>query len=387
MSYEYCRLIPYTTSVFCLPHRQATDIHPLNLGKALAKLPAEDREVDNNVTRQLLNKLQDMRYNPAANKHAGRPKNKEKLPAGASYTCFGDQVTVGLAVDEPEAGASGIRAKARATVSKRGDARDSSSHSSSDFSTSEDENSSDQERSRKVQNIIQILSKKSATAKKTTAMKRIRQEEEDLDEKVEESDEDQQAEAVQVAVEEAVQVDAEPEEADQPEALQTSKAGQPAAKKASKQDQPAQDQFVPNSYVVAVYDGDWFVAQVVDKTGEPEADAGEQYLFLNFMERLGDSLKWPRRLDMLNTLKEDVLFVCEPPTVSSKSSSSRSVTYTLSKATFKKAKNMFLLYQASYLTKMNLKLCFYGTSCFSVVGGIKRHFKSWILISIRTFSL
>jgi hypothetical protein len=363
---------------------EATGIHPLNLGKALAKLPAEDRDVDNNVTRQLLNKLQDMRYNPAANKHAGRPKNKEKLPAGASYTCFGDQVTVGLAVDEPEAGPSGIRAKARATVSKRGDARDSSSDSSSDFSTSEDEDSSDQERSRKVQNIIQRLSKK------TTAMKRIRQEEEDLDEKVEESeesDEDEQEEAVQVAVEEAVQVDAEPEEADQPEALQTSKAGQPAAKKASKRDQPAQDQFVPNSYVVAVYDGDWFVAQVVDKTGEPEADAGEQYLFLNFMERLGDSLKWPRRLDMLNTLKEDVLFVCEPPTVSSKSSSSRSVTYTLSKATFKKAKNMFLLYQASYLTKMNLKLCFYGTSCFSVVGGIKRHFKSWILISIRTFSL
>jgi hypothetical protein len=144
---------------------------------------------------------------------------------------------------------------------------------------------------------------------------------------------------------------------------------------------------VPNSYVVAAYDGDWFVVQVVDKTGEPEADAGEQYLYLNFMEQLGDSLKWPRRLDMLNTLKEDVLFVCEPPTVSSKSSSSRSVTYTLSKATFKKAKNMFLLYQASYLTKLNLKLCFYGMSCFSVVGGIKRHFKSWILISIRTFSL
>jgi hypothetical protein len=43
--------------------------------------------------------------------------------------------------------------------------------------------------------------------------------------------------------------------------------------------------------VFVVDDGDWFVAQVVDKTGELEAGTEESYLYLNFMEWLGDSLK------------------------------------------------------------------------------------------------
>ncbi len=65
---------------------EATGIHPLNLEKDLVKLPAEDKEVDSKVTWLQLNKLQEMRYSPTAYKHAGRPKNKEKLPAGASCT-------------------------------------------------------------------------------------------------------------------------------------------------------------------------------------------------------------------------------------------------------------------------------------------------------------
>jgi hypothetical protein len=223
------------------------------------------------------------------------------------------------------------------------------SESSSDFSSSEDEDSSDEERSRRVQTILERLSKKSDRVKKTIAKKRSwedGEEEEQNDEEEEGGDIDQLD-----TVNESQQNDEEEEgDVDQP------------ADQTSEPDQPAQDQFLPDSYVVAVYDEDWFVAQVVNKTGEPEADMGDQYVYLNFMERLGDSLKWPRRLDMLNTLKQDVLFVCEPPTVSSRSSSSRSVTYTLSKATIKKAKEMFILHQAYYPTIMNLILCFHRVS-------------------------
>jgi hypothetical protein len=57
---------------------------------AIGKLPAEDREVDNNVTLQLLNRLLEVRCSPFTNKHAGCPKNKEKLLAWALYTCSGD---------------------------------------------------------------------------------------------------------------------------------------------------------------------------------------------------------------------------------------------------------------------------------------------------------
>jgi hypothetical protein len=77
-------------------------LYPFSLEKALAKLPEEERDVESNVQRQLLQQLSAMRYNQPATTHANRPKKKEKLPPGASYTCVGIGGEVGLPVDEDE---------------------------------------------------------------------------------------------------------------------------------------------------------------------------------------------------------------------------------------------------------------------------------------------
>jgi hypothetical protein len=58
--------------------------------------------------------------------------------------------------------------------------------------------------------------------------------------------------------------------------------------------------------VVAVYDEDWYVGQVMEKEGKPEAEEGDEYLFINFMMRTArDKLQWPQRIDHLNVLKAD----------------------------------------------------------------------------------
>jgi hypothetical protein len=53
------------------------------------------------------------------------------------------------------------------------------------------------------------------------------------------------------------------------------------------------------------------VAQVLEKEGEPEAEAGEDYVLVSFMERTGtraELLKWPMRTDILNVLKVSLIF-------------------------------------------------------------------------------
>jgi hypothetical protein len=65
-----------------------------------------------------------------------------------------------------------------------------------------------------------------------------------------------------------------------------------------------------------------------------------------------DHFKWPDKADKLNTLKEDVLFACGAPNPSKVTSSSRSITYSLSKSEQKKANSMILSYKAYYHIKM-----------------------------------
>jgi len=68
----------------------ATGIFPLDPERVLRKLPA-DRGHDANaataVEAQLLKKLSTMRYSQGKNARAKRPSNKDRLPAGESYTC------------------------------------------------------------------------------------------------------------------------------------------------------------------------------------------------------------------------------------------------------------------------------------------------------------
>jgi hypothetical protein len=61
-------------------------------------------------------------------------------------------------------------------------------------------------------------------------------------------------------------------------------------------------EYPPGAYVVAVYQEEWYVGQVME--GETEAEKGDEYIFINFMMRTtGEKLQWPRRLDLINVLK------------------------------------------------------------------------------------
>ncbi len=115
--------------------------------------------------------------------------------------------------------------------------------------------------------------------------------------------------------------------------------------------------YLPSSFLVAVYGEDWFVGEVRDKEWEPEAEESENFVFISFMKcTAGDLLQWPKRLDLLNVLKDDILFSCQAPTPSRATSSSRSTTFSLSKSDLKRANNLFILYKVYYPTKTLLYL-------------------------------
>jgi hypothetical protein len=266
---------------------ETTGLYPLSLERALSKLPAEPVEVESAVQRQLLKKLNNMRYHTPPNTHAGRPKKKEKLPAGASYTC-------NLVEDSSDEDAPAVSRTGFKRGGPSGDSTDSSEYSS--------ESSDEEERREAVQSIVARLEKK-----------RTQFEMEEYNDEPEEQEcaQDPQQEPILAPLQES--------------AVDTAL------------------EFPPDSYIVAMYQGDWYVGQIMAKEGEPEAEEDDRYLLVSFMERTsGDLLKWPRRSDILNVLKEDILFACEPPTPCAATSSSRSVTYSLSRAESKKAKNLFM---------------------------------------------
>ena len=222
------------------------------------------------VQQQLIDRLAKLRYNPPPTTQAQRPKKKDKLPAGEAYTCGRSDV-----------GEQPLPATRRRTR------RESSNSDSSVYSH---ESSGEEDRRQAVGKILKKLGEK-------------RPHEEEEEESLSEEDEE--------AAEEIEQ-----EEEQGGKDLQE--------KQLEAQVQVPASVYLPGSYIVALYQGDWYVGQLMDKNGEPEAEEGEEYLLVNFMERTGgDYLKWPARLDILNTLKDDVLFSCLPPTPCAATSSSR----------------------------------------------------------------
>jgi len=114
-------------------------------------------------------------------------------------------------------------------------------------------------------------------------------------------------------------------------------------------------EYRPEDFVAAVYQDKWYIGQVLDKAGEAEAE-GDAYVILNFMEqrRENNCFRWPEKRDVLNTLKDDVLFILsQPPLMSTNTSSTRS-TCMLAWKDFDKAKAQFANYQAYYPTKILL---------------------------------
>jgi hypothetical protein len=61
------------------------------------------------------------------------------------------------------------------------------------------------------------------------------------------------------------------------------------------------EMFPVGSYVAAVYDGDWYMAQV---EGEEPEEETEGYTLLKYMERKGNTLK---------TINKDILCIVDPP--------------------------------------------------------------------------
>ena len=73
---------------------EACGLVPFCPQKALMRLPVppDQRQIDSDVQRQLLEKLETMRYGNREKVRAVRPKKSQKLPAGSSYTCAAGRV-------------------------------------------------------------------------------------------------------------------------------------------------------------------------------------------------------------------------------------------------------------------------------------------------------
>lgn len=253
--------------------------------RALSSLPKDDVEVETEVQRQLLKRLSDMRYNPPPTTQAARPRKADKLPPGASYTVSGGKGRVSLAgnasdaegeaVDNPtEAGHSGTGTKSRKRRAHAvdTDTSDSDSGSGSGSSSGSDSSSEDEEESRRIKNVGLKLAAEAKKRRKVI-------------QKLTGGDVQGQGQGtVQGQGQEQAEVHVEEEEEENVTWFQG--------------DYPV------GAYVVALYQDSYYVGQVLNKDQEPDADKEEEYILCNFMENLkGDILKWPSKVDHLNTHK------------------------------------------------------------------------------------
>jgi hypothetical protein len=295
---------------------ECTGICPLNAERVLSKLPKEQREVDSQVQQQLLNKLSSIRYSPGPSSKAPRPKKKDRLPAGASYTCTPEGAVVGLPDDEDEdlldSPSVVLPTPKRARkLQFAGDASHIEESPTQESSSEKEESSSDEDKSSSDSEEVSS-SEELGVGIRAIINRRNKKKE---DRKKEDEERLKRAEEM--------------EETDKQEY-----------------------QYLPGSYVVVMYDGEWYLAQVLDKEVEQEAECEDNYVYLNFMKKnhTGESFQWPSTPDRLNMLKEDILFTCDPPAPSAGTSSSRRPTFTLSKMELKKAKWMHMLKKVNYLT-------------------------------------
>jgi hypothetical protein len=220
-------------------------------------MPRELAEEGNAVQQQLIERLSRIRYNPPATTRVLRPTQNEKLPPGAAYGGVLDSSEE----EEAEAGEAEMETPRGQRKRPAANSDSSSSSSSSDSDTSSSEEDEEERVSRQVKEIVRRLSSKKSS-------KRLHLDEPDQEEKDEE---------------EVDEVEKEQEElgSDPPE-------------------------YKPDSYIACIYENGWYVGQVMNKEGEPEADEREEYVLVSFMMWTGpkkDQLKWPERLDVLNVLK------------------------------------------------------------------------------------
>lgn len=288
---------------------ESTGLVPLSLERALSKLPKEATDETTGVQQQLVKQLSHIRYNPPPTTQAKRPRKKEKLPPGAAYTCSADHSESDSTSDE-EVPARQTRPKKTVPVRLTSDTEDEScSQEDDDNSSEEEDGSSDEEEDRRL-NVQHIV--------------------DSLNETWQEEDNEEAEELL---------------------------SGVMAPVAAGGDEQLV---FKPQSYIACLYQDNWYVGQVLDKTGEPRAESGDQYVLVSFMEWSGtkkDVLKWPSRQDVLNVLKDDILLPCQAPEPIATSSSGRSMTFSLSQTDYNKAKQLFM--QKDYYLTL---ICFPQTS-------------------------
>jgi len=241
---------------------EATGLYPLNKERVIAKMPRERGEEGNAVQQTLIDKLSQIRYNPPPTTRVPRPKKNEKLPPGAAYggaATSSDEEAEG----EAEAPSRGQRKRPSADSSDSDSSSSSSSDSDDDDDEDDDEDKEEGVRRRQVRGIVRRLATKSPR------------------------------------IEEPVQVE---EDEDDPFSDDIPTI---AITPTTEENLPIPDYRV-DSYVACIYENGWYVGQVMNKEGKPEADEREEYVLVSFMRWTGpkvDQLKWPERLDILNVLK------------------------------------------------------------------------------------
>lgn len=262
-----------------------TGLFPLSLERALSKLPEEDREVETEVQRQLLKRLSDMRYNPPPTTAAPRPSKKDKLPPGASYTCSRGKEKVGLPVGS-----------------------DTDSSDKDGNSSDEDGNSSDSSSYEADEPPVRPSGKSKSSSTGTSKKSRVVGVPSSSASSEDSEGEKERSLQVRKIVKRLDVMRKDSRSRNQQEA----ESGPPGAlpQKAVPQEAVPQE---AGSYLVALYQGDWYLGQILDKSIEPDADPDDKYLYVNYMEKSkSNHFKWPVRLDMLNTLKVRIFLIPVP---------------------------------------------------------------------------
>ena len=279
---------------------EASGLYPFSVSRAVSKLPQDidEREVESLVVGTLVRQLDSMRHLAPANKAAARPKKSDKLPSGAAYTCA------------PEGAASSSEASGSGAISSEVGGSEASGSGASgrgacgsrasgrrDDSDSSSSSSDSEDENEEIRGIVDRLGEQS-----------------DEEEQEQEEDEDDPFPVPDV-------------------------------------DYPVE------CFVIAVYNNKWYVAQVLDKDKESTAEKGDDYLILSFMEQVADRncFKWPEKRDILNTLKDDIVYkIKNPPSISGATSSR--VSCAIAWTEFDQAKIAFRNYQAIYPIKILLYL-------------------------------
>jgi hypothetical protein len=226
-------------------------LYPVNIDRAVERIPDREMECDDSI-REILHsnlgeKLEQLRGDPSSQKKKPRGK-KTKIPAGMSYTAVQEDEEEEETEDDPDE-----ILQPSTSNSKKGDKK------------MEDKEEQSSQKNRNKYRYQQRFSMESES----------------------ESDE----------AEELPNLDDSEEEEEQG--------------KGEMDSEEETDGYMVGSFVVAVYDKKWYIAQV---EGEDPEEECKGFTLLKYMERRGENqFVWGQVRDTLKTNNQDILLKVEPP--------------------------------------------------------------------------